>query len=87
MIIIIDDSDCEALLRAVVKLITPHGIKISDTELPHKQETAGQGGNIKNSAIQLLNSGISTEEVAKATGLKESTVRAYKAHLTMGTYK
>jgi DNA-binding NarL/FixJ family response regulator len=58
-----------------------------DTKLPHNQETSEQNGSVKYKAIQMLKSGVSTEKVAASTGLKKSTVMAYKAHLTMGTYK
>lgn len=40
----------------------------------------------KTEAIELLKQGVATEEVAKKTGLSMPKVRAYKAHITMGTY-
>ncbi len=45
-----------------------------------------QSNTAKQQAIQLLKAGRSVDEVVKTTGLKKPTIRAYKAHLTMGTY-
>lgn len=41
----------------------------------------------KKEAVELLKKGKTVDEVAATTGLRKPVVRAYKAHITMGTYK
>lgn len=43
--------------------------------------------NIKQASVSMLREGKSVADVMAATGLSRGTVAAYKAHITMGTYK
>lgn len=53
-----------------------------------RKSHAGNGmeAEVKTEAIELLKQGVTTEAVSKKTGLPMPKVRAYKAHITMGTY-
>jgi alkyl sulfatase BDS1-like metallo-beta-lactamase superfamily hydrolase len=42
---------------------------------------------LRNVALRLANSGLTSEEIADAMNLPRQTVAAWRAHETMGSYK
>lgn len=86
MVIIIKDEDFEKAVISLAKILSGDGReKNNNPDVNHNDNYKGCAAT-KQRAIQLLKEGKSTEEVARLTNLCVPTVRAYKAHITMGTY-
>lgn len=98
MIIIIDDKQQKSALVNMVRTLFKHD---NDVVTLSPEDVRSHAGSVlkaarpaasgltidaKAQAVKMLKAGYATEAITVKTGLRAPVIRAYKAHITMGTY-